>query len=280
MRLRDLRPLFLLFLLLLSPVWADSSSYHEERGRLTFPFGTIFVPDGLQWDESELKDGRVYVGRSAQTVLVVGAWERRLEISPTEGMKLLQNDLLLFLENGASLKLEEAKTAPFPWPDSLEMKLDRGSALVGSEGENTMMIVVQGPSSEKTAVAVAASFKEDLSVRRQNRRVAGASSIHSLLGTAATLALLVGLLVPALICLFGNRRKGTAHNPFLYGGRGLVVSLVFSLLFSWFMLSRFSWVGFADYGRSLADNLVRFAFLLVVTIYFSKRWEKNREFEE
>jgi hypothetical protein len=271
----------LLFLLLpLGPVGAEAGDVEVEDGKLQFSFGTMYVPPNLNWAATESDGGRIYVGRSPEIRVVVGAWNRSSEVDNSVGISLLQNELVVHLENAPNLKLQQTLVSPYPWPESVELRFGRTCAYFGSEADKTLAIVVQGENAEQIANAVTGSFKESISVRRQGQRKNGSTRIHSMLGTAATLLLVAGFLFPAGIGLYVNRRKKEiVHNPYVLGFWGMGVSLVMSLLFSWMMLSRFSWTSFGDYGVNLGDNLARFVFLFLVTFYFSRRWRENREAE-
>ena len=52
-----------------------------------------------------------------------------------------------------------------------------------------------------------------------------------MLGTSTTFILLAGLLLPAGLAAFVNRRKKEDYNPFIWGIWGLGSTLVVSLLF-------------------------------------------------
>ena len=272
---------FLLFLLLpVGPVGAEAGAVEVKDGKLLFSFGTMYVPPGLNWAATETDDGKVYVGRSADLRIVVGTWNQSREVDNVVGMSLLQDDLVVHLENAPNLKLKKTLISPYPWPESVEMRFDRTCVYLGSDAEKTLLVAVQGQNAEQVANAVTGSFKESIPARRHGQRKSGASRIHSMLGTAATLLLLAGFLVPAILGVYVNRRKNaTVYNPYFLGFCGLGVSLVGSLLFSWMMLSRFSWAGVGHYGAALGDNLAKFVFLFLLAFYFSRRWRENRESE-
>lgn len=269
--------LFLLTLLLTMTVWADSPEVKESEGKLEFSYGTLYVPQGLIWSRDKTDGGVVYLGRSPTQRLLVAAWDRQSEVDNTTAMQVLQKDLVVHLENAPNLKLLETLMAPYPWPGSVELRLNQGCAYFGSDAGKTLMIAVQGEKAEETANAVTASFKESISVRRQGQEESGAARIHSMLGTSTTFLLLAGFLLPAGLAVFVNRRKKEDYNPFIWGIWGLGSTLVISLLFSWMILSRFSWAGLPDYGMAVGDSLARFAFLFLVTFYFSRRWQQNRD---
>ena len=269
--------LLLMILLLTIAAWADSPEVTENEGKLEFSYGTLYVPQGLTWSRDKTDDGVVYLGRSPNQRIIVAAWDRNSEVSNTTAMEVLQKDLVVHLENAPNLKLIETLVAPYPWPGSVELRLDKGCAYFGSDAGKTLMIAVQGEKAEETANAVSASFKESISVRRRGQEESGAARIHSMLGTATTFLLLAGLLLPAGLAAFVNRRKKEDYNPFTWGLWGLGSPLVVSFLFSWMMLSRFSWAGFADYGMAFGDSLARFVFLFLVTFYLSRRWQQNRD---
>jgi hypothetical protein len=271
----------LLFLLLpLGPATAESGGVEVKEGKLQFSFGTLYVPQELAWTAPKCEDGHIYVGRSPELRIVVGAWKRSSEVDNSVGMSLLQNDLVVHLENAPSLRLRETLVSPYPWPDSVELRFDRTCAYLGSDAEKTLLIAVQGDNAEQVANAVTASFKESISVSRQGQQKSGATRIHSMLGTAATLLLLAGFFLPAGLAHIVNRRKKEVlHNPYVYGFWGMTSCLVLSLLFSWMILSRFSWTGIGNYGEALGDNLARFTFLFLIGFYFSKRWQDRRDSE-
>ena len=272
---RALVPLILTFLLT-GAAWADSPEVKESEGKLEFSYGTIYVPQGLSWTRSESDGGVVYVGRSTSQRILVAAWNRNSEVDNATAMQLLQKELVVHLENAPNLKLQETLQAPYPWPGSVELRLDRGCAYFGSEAEKTLMIAVQGDNALETANAITASFKESVSVRRQGQEKSGAARVHSMLGTATTLLLLTGFLLPVGVAVFINRRQKEDYNPFIWGIWGLGATLVVSLLFSWMMLARFSWSGFADFAMVLGDSLARFTFCFLVAFYLSRRWQQSR----
>lgn len=275
-RVANLVALLLSLMLSVGSISADTG-VQEKEGKLDFLFGTLYVPQDLIWDITETEDGKLFVGRAENLRLVVGAWQRSTEVSNTSGMKLLQEELVVHLENAPNLRLQETLLSPYPWPESLELRLNDTCAYLGSEAEKTLLIVVQGKNAEQLANRISASFKESVSVRRRGQEKSGAGRIRSMLGTSTTLLLLAGFILPAGLSLYANRRKKTAHNPFIFGLWGLGGGAILSLLFSWMMLSRFSWTRFADYGATLGDCLARFLFLFIVCYYFSRRWRENRE---
>ena len=63
----------------------------------------------------------------------MAAWDRSSEVNNTTAMEALQKDLVVHLENAPNLKLQETLVAPYPWPGSVELRLDKGCAYFGSD---------------------------------------------------------------------------------------------------------------------------------------------------
>jgi hypothetical protein len=258
-------------------------------GRLTLPSGELYVPKSLEWTEITLEDGFVLLGKEAKSQekakLVVASLDAERTIDNTAALETFKKTVgkTLEIENN-QLEMLDAVSAPYPWPDSLELRLrlkptaDVTSVYVGSGSGRTLLICVFGAGSEALANSTAASFKENMAQKRKfGARQGRSAHIQSMLGTGSTFLMLFSMLLPLGLTFFTNRRRGEKTNPYLRAQIGLAVGLVLSIAFDYIVLSRFSWAGARDYGEAVGSALAGGIFLLVVSGYFSRRWITSLE---
>jgi hypothetical protein len=147
---------------------------------------------------------------------------------------------------------------------------------VGSGSGKTLLIMGSGAEGPEIANSVAASFKENLTVKREGEAKGGSGkNLHSLLATSSTFLMLVGFFLPLGLTLFVNRRRGTDKNPFMPALAGLGIAFVCTLLFDYVFLSRFSWTEASDYVQAMGSGTARFCFLMIVGGYLSTRWNSK-----
>jgi len=279
---------FLLLLLLVAPSWADNLSLSKaDQGQLSLPSGELYVPHGLVWSEVPLSGGVLLKGLAQKTsktpTLVIASLDAVSEASNSEALKL-------FREASSQVGLSEwndceqlaSATAPYPWADSLELTLTVKpsntlcTVYVGSGSGRTLLIAAFGPESAELANSVAASFKENLNVKRQTEVRQGKSArIQSMLGTSSTFLIAFGLLFPLGLVLYTNRRRQEQRNPYKTARWGILAGVLLSILFDGIVLSRFSWTGPLDYGEAIGGVMARGIFTVVVVSYFSRRWTKD-----
>ena len=303
----------LLLLLLVTPISAEETpSWSQEGGQLKLDGGTLYVPATLHFESLPNNGGLVLVGAGSgsETVCIV-LLDKPFELSNASAVDLLKEYLIAPLKDraqkadslasvgssrelsladksvkeilslGDALPLREVVSANYPWDDSLEVRLDTVipvSCYVSSGSGKTMIITALGPQGPETANSIAASYKEKLAFRRNSQaRENSAHQIQTLLGTGNTFLLIFSLFVPMALVTVFNRKKGVNHNPFDKGIKGLFAGGFLALVFSYVLLSRFSWAGVGDYAQAFAGTAVRFVFLLLVANYFSKRWGSRFE---
>ena len=306
----------LLLLLLVGPVSAEEAPrWDHEGGQLKLDGGTLYVPPTLSWESLPHDSGLVLLGtQSGSATVCIAFLDKPLELSNATALELLKEHLINPFKNraqqadtlasvggtrelspaeksvkellsfGDTLPLREVVSASYPWEDSLEVRLDTVipvSCYVSSGSGKTMIITALGLQGPETANSIAASYKEKLAFRRNSQaRENSAPQIQTLLGTGNTFLLIFCLFVPMALVTIFNRKKGVNHNPFDKGIKGLFAGGLLALIFSYILLSRFSWAGVGDYAQAFAGIAVRFVFLLLVANYFSKRWGSRFELRD
>ena len=276
----------MLLFLCAPPAWAQSPEIvQEERGQLSLPFGVVYVPPDLIWQKDQVEDGLLLVGKGPDLTIAVVALEVPHNLDTSVAVTLIEKYLdttLPKIEN--QLQLQDVLGAPYPWSDSLEVRLKRDppiSVYLGSGSGKTLIVTAMGSTGPDVANAIAGSFKENFSVRRESAARGGsAEGILSMLGTASTMLLLVALFLPMAVVVFSNRRLGERKNPYRMGLIGLSVGLLLCFIFDYTVLSKFSWAGFGAYASAMGGGVARFAFLLILVIYFYRRWKENLEVGE
>ena len=278
------RPILLSLVLLLfcARAWAQGPEIvQEERGQLSLPFGAIYVPPDLVWQKSQVEDGLLLVGKGRDLTVAVVALEVPHKIDTSVAVALVDKYLDTTLPKiQDKLQLQEVLGAAYPWSDSLELRLQREppiSVFVGSGSGKTLVVTALGDSGPEVANGISGSFKENFSVRRESTVRGSAEGILSMLGTASTMLLLLALFLPMGIVVFGNRRLGERKNPYRMGIVGLTAGLVLCFLLDYMVLSNFSWAGFGDYASAMGGGVARYIFLMILTVYFYRRWKEDLE---
>lgn len=276
---------FLFLLSLIAPCPAQESLLEKaHNGQLVLPAGTLYVPNGLEWSQTESSNGLLFLGaRDKEPVLLVSYSNANQELLGGKALEFFKEEATEVLKlESASLTQLDARTAPYPWPETQELRLKAPpiefplTVYVGSGSGKTLVICALGREAESTANRVAASFKENFEAKRQSQARQGSSDrIHGMLGTGTIFFLLFASLLPIGLAFFVNRRRKERNNPYHYAFYGLAAGVVLSLIFNMVILSRFSWSEFSDYLQILGGTLMRGLFVAVILTFFSKRWNPN-----
>lgn len=274
----------MLLLALLSPTLAQSPVLSQAKdGQLTLPVGELYVPSNLNWKEERAEDLLVLRGedKSSDLSLCVVVLKKTTVVDTPHAVELVEKHVL---PANQKLKLKEAVSAPYPWPDSLELRLDNEtphSIYVASASGHTLVISGRGQSGPESANRAAANFKENFALNRESQaRGSTAKKIQSMLATSATFLLVTFALFPVAILLFMNRKDGTKRNPFEYGQKAIASGVVLVLIFDCVVLSRFSWVSIGDYVQAIGGGLLRGLLVLVAITFLQRRWESRHESSE
>ena len=281
--------LALLIFLTSSVVLAESSSLKSiDKGLISLPFGALYVPGGFIWSEIADGDQMTLIGRNeeSQQLLVVVSLNEEHDLESNNSVELVEK-YISQAQNPARvspLRIKNQLSAPYPWPGSLELRLDGTtpeSIYIGSGSGHTLLVSATGSKSEQLANFVTGSFKESFNSSRASQVKNGiARKYHSMLGTASTFLLSLSVLIPLGLTLFRNRREKKNFNPFLAGLKGLALGFVIILIFDVIILYRLSWAGAGDYLQALGTSLTRAIFLSIIAAYFSRQWQldsKNAE---
>lgn len=241
----------------------------------------MYVPPDLLWQKDQVENGHLLVGKGPDLTVAVVALEVPHKVDTSVAVTLIDKYLDTTLPKiEKQLQLQDVLGAPYPWSDSLELRLKRNppvSIYFGSGSGKTLIVTALGATGPDVANAIAGSFKENFSVRRESTVRGSAEGILSMLGTASTMMLLVALFLPMGVVVFGNRRLGERKNPFRMGIIGLTAGLVLCFIFDYMVLSNLSWAGFGDYASALGGGVARYAFLMILTVYFYRRWKEDLE---
>lgn len=279
--------LLLPILLLLGVLCGSAIAQPASRdGVLKTESGEFYGPSTLEWTAKVSETKSVYRGTEGKVlrVLIVdlpgksdlkgpGAQSLfKAEVGPELGVDIAQLEML------------ESLVAPYPWPNSVELRMklppDKrlSTAYIGSASGRTIILCTFGSGSVELANSMAFSFKERFQLKREwQAKNNHAKAIVGPLATGATFFFLLAIIGPVGITLFFNRRHHGKHNPFLIGMYGLAASFGAALLFGYILLDRFSGTQTSDYFEVFGNISGRAIFLAVLTGYASKKWREKHD---
>lgn len=272
--------LVLLSLALAFPALAEPLS--TPSGVLKIPSGEIYGPSDLHWTQDKTPQRASYrATRHGELRAVVVDLPRETELKDAGALELLKTELGHELGlDLTSLELRKSLLAPYPWPDSVELRLllppkkEKACAYLASGSGHTIMVCAIGPDADNQANVMSASFKESFDLKRNYLAQTGHSkAIAGPLVTGATFFMILSLLAPIGVTIFSNRRHSKKHKPVRSGLIGLGVGLVLALTFAYILLERFSGIQAFDFARVFASIVGRGLFLGIITAYFGKRWK-------
>lgn len=275
----------LLVLLLLGPLWGEGAAQPAStNGVLKTESGDFFGPDTLEWTAKTSEAKSVYRGTEGKSLRVmVVDLHRPSDLQGAGAQNLFKTEAAPeFGVDPAELEMVESLKAPYPWPNSVELRMkippDKTPATiyVASASGRTLILCAVGNGSAELANSMAFSFKERFQLKREwQAKNHHSEAIVGPLATGATFFFILVVIGPAGITLFFNRRHYGKHNPFHVGLYLLIPAFLAVLVFGYTLLARFSGTETADYFDAFGSISGRAVFVALLTGYASKKWREK-----